>query len=86
VRRQKFSQLIVARAALQGCVEGFFLGPKMDGGYGAFSPIRRVISHRLQSADSRLSRPRPGTGRFEDIPPTALALRVRAVADLLRNF
>ncbi len=29
------------------------LGPKMDGGYGAFSPIRRVVSHRLQSADSR---------------------------------
>jgi hypothetical protein len=28
------------------------LGRTLNGGYGAFSPIRRVVSHRLQSADS----------------------------------
>jgi len=31
------------------------LGPKMNGGCGAFSPIRHVVSHRLQSADSSRS-------------------------------
>jgi hypothetical protein len=33
-------------------------------GLGSSSPIRHVVSHRLQSADSRPSRACSGTGRF----------------------
>ena len=35
-----------------------------NGSCGASSAIRRVVSHRLQSADSGPSHPRPGTGSF----------------------
>jgi hypothetical protein len=37
-------------------------------GSGASSPIRRVVSHRLQSADSGPSCPCLGTGRFDPRP------------------
>jgi hypothetical protein len=46
----------------------------MNGGCGASSPIRRAVSHRLQSADCRPSRPFPGTGRFEVRPEAAIRL------------
>src|SRR5258707_11441767 len=34
----------------------------------ASSPIRCIISHRLQSADYGRSRPHPGTGKFDPLP------------------
>ena len=44
--------------------------------------IRRDELEGQGCADSRPSRPRPERGGSTDIPPAALALRVRAVADL----
>jgi hypothetical protein len=36
-----------------------------NGRCGASSPIRRVVGHRLQSADTGPSRPRSGKERFD---------------------
>jgi hypothetical protein len=46
---------LIALPYLRGLF-GMRFGACLDGSFGAFSSIRRVVSHRLQSADSRHSR------------------------------